>query len=161
MSKEKILLGILKADAGTSADGQFVYLTKHSWDCGWYWSFGYLGNRNCHFHFDSLLYIKGKHGSVKYCASDLFSDTKITDKEWWVIRDLFVQAYALKKAAEVYKSGGHQTTAKGVTDIIKDNGMVIRLNNDLVKVLDKLWAYVSEAASKVSSDNACQATAAV
>ena len=31
-------------------EGERVYLSKHSWDCGWYWGFGYVGNRDCHFH---------------------------------------------------------------------------------------------------------------
>ena len=30
-----------------------IYLTDFKWACGWYWSGGYLGNRNSHFHFDS------------------------------------------------------------------------------------------------------------
>jgi hypothetical protein len=99
----KILLGKIKSDAGTFADGENVWLEKHKWDCGWYWGFGYLGNKNCHFHFDSLLYINDGKGSVKYCASDLFESTNISDSDWWIIRDLFVQAYALHKAAEVYQ----------------------------------------------------------
>ena len=144
----KIRLGKLKANAGTFADGETIYLDKHSWDCGWYWGFGYVGNRNCHFHFDSLLYIKDGKGSVKYCASDLFDDTNITDKEWWVIRDLFTQAYALRKAAEVYRYGGHQTTVVGTTDIIKDADMATRLNADLAKVLDLVWDYACKAVNK-------------
>lgn len=155
MSKQKVLLGIIREGAGTYADGQFVYLTKHQWDCGWYWGFGYLGNSKTHFHFDSLL-----KGEAK-TASELFSDTKITNKEWWIIRDLFVQAYALQKAAEVYRHGGHQSYQEGLTDMIVDVHMVTRLNHDLEKVLDRLWTYVSEACSKESSDNACQATSVV
>ena len=29
-----------------------VYLYDFSWDCGWYWGGGYIGNRNFHAHFD-------------------------------------------------------------------------------------------------------------
>lgn len=144
----KILLGKMKSDAGTSADGENVWLTKHEWQCGWYWGFGYLGNKNCHFHFDSLLYIKDGKGSVKYCASDLFESTNISDKEWWVMRDLFVQAYALQKAAEVYRNGGHQSTLAGVTDLIKDADIAKRLNADLEKVLNTLWDYACKATEK-------------
>ena len=141
----KILLGKIKQDAGTSADGENVWLTKQEWACGWYWSFGYLGNKNCHFHFDSLLYIKDSKGSVKFCASDLFESTNISDKEWWVMRDLFVQAYALQKAAEVYRYGGHQSSLAGVTDLIKDEDMTKRLNADLEKILNALWDYTCTA----------------
>ena len=50
---------------GINHDGEYVWLEKESWDCGWYWGFGYLhtysNNRcpersrdlNSHFHFDS------------------------------------------------------------------------------------------------------------
>lgn len=149
MDRQKIRLGRLKPDAGTSiADGEVVYLEKHRWDCGWYWAFGYLGNRNCHFHFDSLLYIKDGNGGVKYEASDLFSETPITDKDWWELRDLFVQAYALRKAAEVYRYGGHQTSRPGVADLIRSEEMEARLNKDLEKVLDTLWDFVCKAVQK-------------
>lgn len=148
-NSNKILLGKLKSDAGTSiADGENVWLEKHKWDCGWYWGFGYVGNRNCHFHFDSLLYIKDGKGSVKYTASDLFASTQISDKDWWVMRDLFSQAYALKKAAEVYRYGGHQTTVPGVTDIIANKERADQINADLAKVLDLVWDYACKAVSK-------------
>lgn len=140
-TNERIYLGKLKNDAGTFGAGEPIYLSKHSWDCGWYWGFGYLGNRNLHFHFDSLL------DNSKY-ASDLFEDPKVSNNDWWVIRDLFVQAYALKKAAEVYYYGGHQTSRKGVTDLIKDDTMVRRLNADLEKVLDTAWDFIQTAISQ-------------
>jgi hypothetical protein len=143
----KVLLGRMKSDSELYAGGENCYLNKHEWDCGWYWGFGYLGNKNCHFHFDSLLYnvkIEGKN--VQWpLATDLFSYTEITDKEWWVIRDLFTQAYALKKCAEVYRYGGHNTHLAGVTDIIKNEEMEDKVNADLKTILDALWAYVVEA----------------
>jgi hypothetical protein len=137
----KVLLGRVKEGTGTYADGENLYLEKHKWECSWYWGFGYIGNNNCHFHFDSLL----KLGSDKYLASEIFSSTNITDKEWWVIRDLFVQAYALKKCAEVYQYGGHQITQRGVTDIIKNDAKAKELNADLERVLDLLWSVVVNA----------------
>lgn len=141
----KIYLGVLKKDAGTFADGEAIYLEKHEWSCGWYWIFGWIGNAKCPFQFDSLLYLKDGNGSVRYEASQLFSKCNVSDKDWWVIRELFVQAYTLKKAAEVYRSGGHQITIEGVTDLIRADEMVFRLNNDLKRVLDKVWDVVTEA----------------
>jgi len=138
----KILLGKLKADAGTSADGENVWLTKQEWSCGWYWSFGWVGNKNCHFHFKSLL------DNSNHCASELFEQTNISDNEWWVVRDLFIQAYALQKAAEVYRHGGHNSTLVGVTDQIKDLDLAKRLNADLEKILNTLWDYTCKAIEK-------------
>jgi hypothetical protein len=145
---DKIFLGKLKTDAGTCANGENIWLEKHKWDCGWYWAFGYVGNKNCHFHFDGLLYIKDGKGSVKYTASDLFASTQISDKDWWIMRDLFSQAYALKKAAEVYQYGGHQTIVPGVTDIIKSKERADQINVDLAKVLDCVWDHTCKSVSK-------------
>ena len=146
----KVLLGRLKSDAGTYVDGENIYLEKHSWRCSWYWGFGYVGNARCHSHFDSLLYIKDSKNDIKCLASELFQSTNITDKEWWVIRDLFIQAYALQKAAEVYQYGGHQTTLKGVTNIILSYDMAKFINADLEKVLNTLWNYVCAAVNKLN-----------
>lgn len=133
---DRILLG------RRTDDGEACYLSKHQWDCSWYWSFGYLGNRNCHYHFESFL------GSSLYEASKIFSETKITDKEWWVIRDLFVQAYALKKCAEIYQYGGHQTSQQGVTDLLKSAEKAATLNADLENILGTTWHYISACVSK-------------
>lgn len=140
---ERIYLGRVRANAGTYADGEMLFLSKHEWECSWYWGFGYIGNKNCHFHFDSLLSLD------KCLASEIFSTTNITDKEWWVIRDLFVQAYAMKKLTEVYRYGGHQTTLPGVTDKWKDPEKADAINRDLESVLDTIWAYVKVAAKEM------------
>ena len=42
----KIKLGVV--------NNETIYLTPPSWDCDWYWGFGYLGNKNCHYHIDGL-----------------------------------------------------------------------------------------------------------
>lgn len=151
-SNEKIILGRLKSDAGTFADGELVYLSKHGWDCNWYWGFGYLGNSRSHFHFDSLLSISDGKGSIKCLASELFSETNISDADWWVIRDLFVQAYALKKAAEVYQYGGQQTSRSNLTDIIKNKDRAKEINADLEVVLDALWKLVKAATAEKNKE---------
>lgn len=137
----KILLGKLNRDADVTASGENLYLEKHKWDCGWYWAMGYLGNVRCHFHFESFL----DHNKL---ASELFETTPITDSEWWVIRDLFKQAYSLKAAAEVYLHGGHQTTREGITDILKSEDKAKALNADLELVLDLVWDFTCKAINK-------------
>jgi hypothetical protein len=131
MTSEKVLLGRLK-------DGELVFLTKHRWDCNWYWSMGYVGNSSSHYHFSSFLQ------DNKY-ASELFMETKITDADWWIIRDFFKQAYALKAAAEVYQYGGHQSSITGITDVIKNKEKAAILNADLEVVLNNVWWYTTQA----------------
>ena len=48
----------------TKYDHKPIYLDGFSWDCGWYWGFGYLGNKNCHYHVDGLEKIE-KYNSEK------------------------------------------------------------------------------------------------
>lgn len=139
MSTEKIFLGTLR-NGSPCFGGEKIWLTKHQWECGWYWGFGYVGNSKCHFHFDCFL-------EKSLTAAELFSDAKIADKDWWVIRDLFKQAYALKRAAEVYLHGGHQTHLEGVTDILRNNTMASLLNNDLEKVLNTAWDFIKKTTS--------------
>ena len=117
-----------------------IYLTKHKWDCDWYWAFGYLGNKNTHFHFEAYI------NDHRYEVTSHLKGSNINQNEWWVIRDLFVQAYALKKAAEVYRYGGHQSTRPGITDLIEDKTMVTRLNADLERILNVLWDFICKAA---------------
>lgn len=127
--EDKIYLG------NTTEYGR-LYLSKHSWDCGWYWGFGYIGNTRLHMHIDSLI-------NGEYDVNKIFDgSTGITQDQWWIIRDLFRQAYALKAAAEVYQYGGHQTTRPGITDCIKNLEMAALINKDLEIVLDKVWDFI-------------------
>ena len=140
--ENKIFLGRVKHEADNMLAGENVYLTKHTWDCEWYWGMGYwgmgyIGNSQTHSHFDSVFLKDSK------TASELFINPKFTDGEWWIIRDLMIQAYALKHAAEVYKYGGHQPTARDTTDKIENPAMVELLNKDLKTVLDTLWDYMT------------------
>ena len=136
--KARILLGI-------DPDKQPIYLTKHEWSCDWFWGFGWLGNKNLHFHMETFLIA----GPDLYCAIDTFlPETKITQSEWWVILDLFKQAYALGHCAEVYRFGGYLKTRKGVTDVIHDLDKAKALNADLEKLLDHIWMFVSDVVAK-------------
>ena len=134
---EKVYIGTARDDFEGCLAGENIYLTKHTWDCGWYWGFGYIGNGGLHTHFDrAFLNIN------KYTPDEIFTECVFDSKIWWVLRDLFKQAYALKNVAEVYRYGGHQTTVKGITDIICDSGKAAMINKDLEKILDAIWDIV-------------------
>ena len=127
--KDKVYLG------NTTEYGK-LYLSKHSWSCGWYWSFGYIGNSRHHMHIDSII-------GAECAVRNIFDKgTPITQNQWWVVRDLFKQAYALQGAAEIYQYGGHQTSTLGLTDCIKNLEMAALINKDLEIVLDKVWDFI-------------------
>jgi hypothetical protein len=113
-----------------------IYLTKHTWDCEWYWGMGYLGNATMHFHMDSII-------ERETDVNVIFTETKISQRDWWIVRDLFIQAYALKRAAEVYRHGGHQTSAVGITNCIRQPDIADKLNADLKIVLDTVWNFLT------------------
>jgi hypothetical protein len=105
---------------GINKDGEYVWLEKESWDCGWYWGFGYLhtftNNRqperskdlSAHFHFDST-FLNGPdccHNMFK----NYFKETVLTDNEIWELCDYMKTFYTLKSVAELFKCGySHQT----------------------------------------------------
>ena len=146
IKQEKIYIGQI--------NNENIYITKHSWDCGWYWGFGYLGNRNLHFHIESLICERdhdGKQPSTE--IKDIFTFPEFTQKQWWIIRDLFIQAYSLKKSAEVFLYGGHQTTKKGITDIIRNEELNKLLNENLKIVLDKVWQFMIDSIEENKAKN--------
>lgn len=153
MNKEKIYLGRVKKippekNYRIPKDifilGERLAFEKHSWDCDWYWGFGYIGNANLHTHAEVFT-----KDLLWHSVDDVFEDHIFdSDDSFWVFKDLLVQAYALSKASHVYKSGGYCTTRKGVTDVIIDKAMETRVNKDLEKVLNTLWEFLLEQSEK-------------
>lgn len=123
---------------GTGKNG-WTNLMKHRWDCGWYWGFGYLGNASCHWHFQSIL---EDHENGTDVQKVFPKSTWISQKQWWIIRDLFVQAYALKKAAETYRYGGHQSSDAEDFRIISAS-RAKAINEDLGLLLDRIWVMLN------------------
>jgi hypothetical protein len=150
-TKNKWYLGKTKGPRSES-----VFLEDFSWDCGWYWSGGYIGNNNFHAHFDGAFlevpdirghclgnfvtpwtnlkdYQKGarilSNGAAVWEPLSTFLDNaQYTENEWWRIKDLFKQFYRLRDAAEVFQHGGHCTSA---------GRNPAELNKDMAKSINK------------------------
>ena len=120
-------------------DGEKIYLSAPSWDCGWYWGFGYLGNKNCHYHVDGLT----KHESYdfdskvwKYEFTNLFDGFKkhfgnsliVRDSQLWTLCELFKTFYTLRETAEVLGRGGSHYTNNPCKDVIINTDEVTRIN---------------------------------
>lgn len=150
---DKTLLG--------TVDGKKIYLTAPSWDCGWYWGFGYLGNCNCHYHVDGLKciekWVKGSDGNNYQTIENVnlhegfirhFDEGSFIvkdDKDIWTLAELFETFYRLKGIAEVYGRGGSHYTTNPCAELIKNEVEVNRINEELLpaifeeiyKILDK------------------------
>ena len=119
---------------GINKDGQKVWLQKESWDCGWYWGFGYLHTYNrrdfdSHFHFDST-FLSGPECSFTM-FKDYFKETVLDTNEIWELCDYMKTFYTLKSVAELFKTGySHQTERAKIEDLKSEE------QRDLV---NKVW----------------------
>lgn len=107
-------------------NGEFIYLTAPSWDCGWYWGFGYIGNSKRHYHLDGLGKDKDLYDGIK----EHFGDSLvISDRDLPKFVELIETFYALKQTAEVLGRGGSHYTTNPCSDLIKNPDEVARINN--------------------------------
>ena len=126
---------------GKNHDGEYVWLEKESWDCGWYFGFGYLhtySNNRCperskdltsHFHFDSTFLNKNK--AYKDVFKEYFKETVLTDAEIYELCDYMKTFYTLKSVAELFKNGySHQTERAKIEELKSEE------QRDLV---NKVW----------------------
>lgn len=132
-------------------DGEKIYISAPSWDCGWYWGFGYLGNKNCHYHLNGI----GKNENINFRDALLkHFDTNTSifkhDGLTWVFCELVLTAYTLKETAETLGRGVSHMTTNPLTDLIKNETEVKRINeivlpsifNEIEKTLIALQDHV-------------------
>jgi len=114
---EKRKIRIFGKDAyllGQDEDGIFQWLEAPSWDCGWYWGFGYIvtltdnlkpqnsRDISSHFHAENFLSKWSKFMGEK---KPLLKIRVFMDKDGWELSELFEQFYFLRKAAENFGRG--------------------------------------------------------
>ena len=126
---------------GKDKDGINYWLEEPSWDCGWYYGFGFVETYthntrpdlardiNSHQHFDSL-FLNGPK-----CSRDMFKEffveTPLSDDEIWELVDYMKTFYTLKAVAELFKHGYSWQTSKAKIDQLQSDEQ-----NDLV---NKVW----------------------
>lgn len=121
-------------------DGQNIYLSPPSWDCGWYWGFGYIGNNNCHYHLEGLKKIDTYDFEAKKFNTKIvdlhtgliehFGDTlKIKTSDLWSFVELVETAYHLRETAEILGRGGSHYTTNPCKDLIINKEETERINN--------------------------------
>ena len=137
----KIKLGVV--------NNETIYLTPPSWDCDWYWGFGYLGNKNCHYHIDGLNKIETYNSEKKVFEYEFvnlydglkkhFGDSFIVkeDKDIWMLAELFKTFYTLKETAEVLGRGGSHYGYNPCSLIIKNDIEVKRINEIVLPAIFK------------------------
>jgi len=127
-----------------------IFLSPPSWDCGWYWGFGYLGNMNCHYHVDGLSKNKNLYDAFK---EHFGKSLMIRDSQLWTVCELFKTFYILKETAEVLGRGGAHYTTNPCKDIIINKDETDRINNVVLPaVFDALYNILERGQKKDSQD---------
>ena len=148
---------------GVNAEGDKVWLEKPSWDCGWYWGFGYLqtmsGNRSpsnardisSHTHWNSSVQDSRKNAYDWFVSefgkptTDIFNTPvkketgvkmcRFTNKQVWTLCELMESAYTLRTAAELYGRGGSFLSTNPLANEIKNTREVTRINSKLLPAI--------------------------
>jgi hypothetical protein len=130
--QDRILFGVVKNTR------EIIYLSKPTWDCDWYWSFGYLGNRNCHYHLKG--YQNGRNMNMFDCLS---LDYELTDKikeKLWSFCEQAATIYQFKEFYEVVYRGGSHFTKHPLKEIVMDKALAEKIAKEtLPKLLQKFW----------------------
>lgn len=120
---------------GQRKDGKYIWLESASWDCDWYWGFGYIesytNNKHpelsrdisSHSHWTGLIGKQEYYDTEKSCfrlGTDYIhhlndnpdmGSTVLTDQESWELADLMQSFYTLKDTAELYHTGNSHLTS--------------------------------------------------
>lgn len=122
---------------GKDEYGTYYYLESPSWDCGWYWGFGYIegftNNRvtdrshESHQHATSFVseWFTEHNGSTPRLTERTF-----TDKEGWQLSELFKRFYILKESAELFGRGGAHVSS--TDEKLKREAWASEINETLI-----------------------------
>lgn len=129
---------------GKDQDGIKVWLKKPSWDCGWYWGFGYIATfennkivsskQDRHTHWNGFI-VGGKIGKeyVHHLYDNPnFESCVLTKKESWTLAELMKTFYNLKEAAEFFGRGESHITENPCRQLLKKSEWVEEINQKLL-----------------------------
>ena len=148
LEKEKShILGSTYYLLGMDENKVKYYLEKGKFDCGWYWSGGYIETFNkrktdidMHTHYDT-----GEVNGLRFSYYDdfdkIFKKCTLTDSEKWKFHELMHTFYTAKEAMKMSYRGGSHITTNPLSDLIQNKAVYDHYNNLIEKIheeLDKL-----------------------
>ena len=135
---------------GKDNNGICYWLEEASWDCDWYWGFGYVRTYtnneypeksrdiNCHCHFDKLFF-KGNMMS-KDMFDIFFVECVLDEKEKWKLLELMKTFYTMKDYSELICRGGSHYTDNPVKEDIKNEDEYRRINEIVLpKIFEEIY----------------------
>lgn len=139
---------------GIDHDGKYVWLPKHKWQCGWYYSMGYVEIYTNHKHperakdissHSHLSYELKRASASSYVTPEalvgengFLAETTLDKDDLWKFQELLWSAYKLKEAAEIFSRGGAHITTNPCHDTLKDEEMYNTTNRMIDEVLTEL-----------------------
>lgn len=133
---------------GKDAEGTKYWLAAPSWDCNWYWGFGYVEtytNNDCpsiardinsHQHFDSLFLNDSKVNAFD-AFREFFKETTLDQKEIWLLMDYMQSFYALKNVARILAGGYSHMTEKAKLSEVQNIEMAKEINEKMLPAIFK------------------------
>ena len=122
-------------------DGEKVWLAPPSWECEWYWEYGYIQNKHLHTHFSMLDTNDNLYNAIEKRFNGTFS---LQDGNLWTFCELMQTYYYLRDIADVYSRGGSHYTSNPLADILRNPEENRRINEHLLPnifiEIDKLFA---------------------
>ena len=111
---------------GANDEGVKYWLEAASWDCEWYWGFGYVetytNNKNpektrdikSHQHFDGLFLNKGISPED---FKKVLPNTPLSDREIWILYGYMEEFYTMREYADLLHRGNNITSkAKSIKE---------------------------------------------
>jgi len=137
-----VFLGTVKNNLAGFKGGEKLYLGKHKFNLLFRsWDFGKIvgAENNTYLRFSRLVNVRNTESNSDVSeVDDIFVDPQYSNCSWRVIRDIFVNAYALSTVSEMYRYGCSLMTTKE-DRILQSNTMNAKIDKDLEKVLNHVW----------------------
>lgn len=126
---------------GQDKDGIKYWLEEASWDCDWYFGFGYIETYtnnnnpeksrdiNTHEHYDSKIL---ENGVSPENFRKIFKNTPLNNNEIWKLNELMTTFYTTKSYMNLLCRGSSNITNNSSSDIIKNEKEWLRLKNEVM-----------------------------
>lgn len=126
---------------GEDKNGIKYWLEEASWDCDWYWGFGYIetytNNSNpskskdiqSHEHFDYKIL---KNRNCFSTFKEVFINTPLSDNEIWTLCELMQTFYTLRQISDLYYINSSHIADNPCKDLLKNDEEYQRINKILI-----------------------------